>query len=84
MPHGHRIVEFKEVAGKSIKRFRFTNDEDFRAVSIDFTDGTVLNFQLELDLNARVELLTLKAGNITNVKRLRPAAVVRHRTSRKP
>jgi hypothetical protein len=40
MKHGHRIVEFKEIAGKSIRRFRFTNDEDFRAVSIDFTDGT--------------------------------------------
>lgn len=46
-------------------------------VSIDFTDGTTLNFQLELDLKSRVELLTLKAGNITDVKRLRPASVVR-------
>ena len=57
MKHSHRMVEFKDVAGKSIRRFRFTNDDDFRAVSIDFTDGTALNFQLELDLHAKVELL---------------------------
>jgi hypothetical protein len=82
MKHGHRMFELREVVGKSIRRFRFTNDEDFRAVSIDFTDGTALNFQLELDLKARVELLTLKAGNITNVKRLRPAPVVGKRPAK--
>lgn len=83
MKHGHRMFEFKDVTGKCIRRFRFTNDEDFRAVSIDFTDGTALNFQLELDLKSRAELLTLKAGNITNVKRLRPVPVVRRRSVRK-
>jgi hypothetical protein len=47
MKHGHRMVEFKEVAGKSIRSFRFTNDEDFRAVAIvsqtapaEFPNGT--------------------------------------------
>ncbi len=70
-------MKFKDVVGKSISHFRFTNDEDFRSISIDFTDGTALNFQLELDLKARVELLELKSGNITNAKRLRPVPVVR-------
>jgi hypothetical protein len=83
MKHSHRMVEFKDVAGKSIRRFRFTNDDDFRAVSIEFTDATALNFQLELDLHAKVELLTLQDGNITDVKRLRPAPVVRRRAAKK-
>jgi hypothetical protein len=39
MKRGHHMVEFKDLAGKSVKRVRFTNDVDFRAVSIDFTDG---------------------------------------------
>jgi len=28
----HSMVEYKEAAGKAIKRLRFTNDEDFRTV----------------------------------------------------
>jgi hypothetical protein len=83
MKHGHRIVEFKEIAGQSIRRFRFTNDEDFRAASIHFTDSTALNFHMELGLHAKVELLTLTGENITHVKRLRPAPVVRRRAAKK-
>ena len=33
------------------KRVHFTNDDDFRALSIDFDDGTALSFQMELDFS---------------------------------
>ena len=78
------MVEFREIVGKKIKRVHLTNDDDFRALSIDFEDGTALRFQMERDFRAKAELLTLKGGNISAIKRLKPAPVVRRRGVPKP
>jgi hypothetical protein len=52
----HYYVEFPEVRGKTIRHLRFTNDNDYRCVSIDFEDGSVLAFKLELDITEEAEL----------------------------
>ena len=52
--HKHYYVEFPEVRSKTIRHFRFTDDNDYRRVSIE--DGSVLAFNMELDIVEEAEL----------------------------
>ena len=52
--HKHYYVEFPEVRSKTIRHFRFTDDNDYRRVSIE--DGSVLAFNMELDIVEEAKL----------------------------
>jgi hypothetical protein len=73
----HYYVEFPEVHGKTIRHFRFTNDNDYRCVSIDFKDGSVLAFKLELDITEEAELGVMKNGDLTDIRKLKRLPVKR-------
>jgi hypothetical protein len=73
----HYYVEFPEVHGKTVRRFRFTNDIDYRCVSIDFEDGSVLAFKLELDIAEEAELGVMRKGDLTDIRKLKPVPVKR-------
>ena len=74
---GHYYVEFPEVHGKTIRRFRFTNDIDYRCVSIDFEDGSILAFKVEVGIQEEVELGVMRKGNIEDIRTLKPVPVRR-------
>jgi hypothetical protein len=57
------IVEFKEVAGKTVEKITLTNESDFRAVTIRFTDRTAMHFTLRSKIDVSPELLDWKTGN---------------------
>ncbi len=73
----HYYVEFPDVHGKTIRRFRFTNDIDYRCVSIDFEDDSVLAFKLELGIDEEVELGVMRNGNLEDIRPLKPVPVRR-------
>lgn len=59
----HVIVEFKEAAGKTVEKITLTNESDFRAVTIRFTDRTAMHFTLRPKIDVFPELLDWKTGN---------------------
>jgi len=73
----HYYVEFPDMHGKTIRWFRFTDDIDYRCVSIDFEDGSVLAFKLELGIHEEAELGVMRKGNLEDVRLLKPVPVKR-------
>jgi hypothetical protein len=58
-----RILEYTDVAGKVVEKVTLTNEEDWRMITIRFTDKTQLAFQLKTRLEAKPELTDWKTGN---------------------
>ena len=58
-----QIREYKEVKGKVIDRITLTNEEDFRCVSIRFSDRTAIHFEIELSLLVKPEFMNWKTGD---------------------
>jgi hypothetical protein len=73
----HYYVEYPDVHGKTIRRFRFTNDIDYHCVSIDFEDGSILAFKLEFGIHEVAELGVMRKGDIEQVRTLKPVPVAR-------
>lgn len=58
-----RIIEFKDAAGKTIEKVTVTNEPEFRAVTIRFTDKTAIHFAVRLRVNFDAELIDWQTGN---------------------
>jgi hypothetical protein len=58
------------LAGKTVKRVRWSNEPDFHNLSIEFTDQTHVSFRFELTIDEGVELADFKDGNLSNERRL--------------
>lgn len=59
----HRIIEYKEAAGKTIEKVTLTNEPEFRAVTIRFSDKTALHFSVNTRVDFDAELLDWQTGN---------------------
>ena len=59
----HPIRDYPEVVGKIIDRITLTNEEDFRCVSIRFSDRTGIYFEFESSLAVKPEFMNWKTGN---------------------
>ena len=49
----HNIIEFKEAAGKTVAKVTLTNESDFRAITIRFTDKTAMHFTVQPRVEVR-------------------------------
>jgi hypothetical protein len=58
----HRIRDYPEVVGKIIDRITLTDEEDFRCVSVRFSDRTAIHFELVLSLAVKPEFMNWKTG----------------------
>jgi hypothetical protein len=58
-----QIRDYPEVVGKLIDRITLTNEEDFRSVSVQFSDRTAIHFELVLSLAVRPEFMNWKTGD---------------------
>ena len=67
----HNIIEFKEAAGKTVAKVTLTNELDFRAVTIRFTDKTALHFTVHSRVEFDPELVDWKTGNGKPIKAYR-------------
>jgi hypothetical protein len=59
----HHILDYPEVVGKVVAKVTCTNEDDFRCVSIRFTDKTALHFELRLRLEVVPELMDWLTGD---------------------
>jgi len=64
----HRIQEYPEAVGKAVEKVTFTNEEDFRMVTVEFTDKTALGFQLRMRLEAKPEFMDWTTGDGKSLK----------------
>jgi hypothetical protein len=62
--------EYPDLNGKTIRRFRYFNEIDYRCIEIDFEDDSLLTFRLEL--TQRAEFGVMDDGNLTGVRILTP------------
>lgn len=66
-------VEYPTLKGKVVRQVRFTNDEDFTALVIEFKDNTLVSFRLKasIALSMEPELSSLKGGDIVSWRKLK-------------
>jgi len=70
-----RCCEYRELAGKTIRRIRWSSDLDSNKLSIDFTDETQVSFTFSLILVEEADLSDFKGGNLTNPRTLTPTPI---------
>lgn len=72
-------VQYPALSGKVIRQVRFVNDEDYTALTIEFSDSTLVSFRFKASIALSIdpELCTLKGGNIERWRKLKTRAVVK-------
>lgn len=63
--------------GKTISRCNWHNepDEDYRCLSIFFTDETMVSFRFHTFVDEEVELADFSSGNLSNERLIIPAPI---------
>ncbi len=63
--------------GKTIERVHWNNDseENFRCLTIVFTDQTLCSFKFHIELDEEVELSDFVDGDLTNDRLLTPVPI---------
>ena len=70
-----RLADYTELLkGKTIERCNWHNDadEDYRCLSIFFTDDTMVSFRFHTFVDEEVELADFIGGNLSNERTLAP------------
>jgi hypothetical protein len=72
----------RHLVGKTVKQVRWFNaqDENFRNLSITFSDDTQVSFRFTLSIDTEAELADFKGGNLSNERLLQPLPVRRKKT----
>ena len=68
-----KAIEYPALKGKIIRQVRFSNDEEFTAIVIEFEDDTITSFRLtaSIALSMPPEIAILRAGNIVGWRKLK-------------
>lgn len=73
-----RRADYSEnLAGKTIKRVHWCNDEQRKCLTLEFADQTLCSFRFELAVDEEVELLDFASGNPAKHQKLIPLPLVR-------
>jgi hypothetical protein len=67
----------ENLAGKTIKRVHWCNDEQRKCLTLEFTDKTLCSFRFDLIVGDEVELLDFASGNPAKHRKLIPLPLVR-------
>lgn len=62
--------EYRGLEGKVITSIRWSNQEDFKCLTITFEDETICMFRVRLTVDEELELADFKDGNISNERAL--------------
>jgi hypothetical protein len=71
-----RVADYtKPLKGKTIERCNWHNeaDEDYRCLSIYFTDDTMVSFRFHTFVDEEVELANFVEGDLSNERTLTPS-----------
>ena len=77
MNHLSRADYTEHLAGKSLKRVHWRNDEERKCLTLEFTDQTLCSFRFELAVDEEVELSDFASGNPAKHQKLTPQPLVR-------
>lgn len=71
----------QHLKGKTISRCNWHNepDEDYRCLSIAFTDDTMVSFRFHTSVDEEAELADFAGGNLSNERLIVPAPMARPR-----
>jgi len=73
-----RRADYTEpLAGKTIKRVHWNNDEKWRRLTLEFTDQTLCSFRFELAVDEEAELADFASGDPSKHRKLIPLPLVR-------
>ncbi|MFZ1010965.1 MAG: hypothetical protein WAN65_29260 [Candidatus Sulfotelmatobacter sp.] len=69
----------QHLAGKTVLRVTWHNepDEDYRCLSIFFTDDTMVSFRFHTFVDEEAELADFIDGNLSNERLITPAPITR-------
>jgi len=69
----------QHLAGKTVLRVTWHNepDEDYRCLSIFFTDDTMVSFRCHSFVDEEAELADFIGGNLSNERLITPAPITR-------
>jgi len=73
----HRADYTQPLAGKTIKRVHWNNEEDWKCLTLEFTDQTLCSFRFELMVDEQAELSDFIDGNLSNERDIVPLPVTR-------
>ena len=74
----HRADYTEHLAGKTIKRVHWYNDEKWRRLTLEFTDQTLCSFRFEFAVDEEAELSDFASGSPSKHRKLIPLPLVRH------
>jgi len=73
-----RRADYTEhLVGKTIKRVHWRNDEEWKCLTLEFTDQTLCSFRFELAVDEEAELSDFASGNPSKHRKLIPLPLVR-------
>jgi hypothetical protein len=59
----YHMIDYPEVVGKVVAKVTLTNEDDFRCVTVRFTDKTAIHFELKLRLEVVPEFMDWTTGD---------------------
>ena len=62
----------QHLAGKTLKRVHWNNEEDWKCLTLEFTDQTLCSFRFELMVDEEAELSDFIGGNLSNERKIVP------------
>jgi hypothetical protein len=73
-----RRADYSEnLAGKTIKRVHWCNDEQRKFLTLEFTDQTLCSFKFEVAVDEEAELSDFASGSPSERRKLIPLPLVR-------
>lgn len=74
-----KILRFPQIKGKTIETVEFSTELGYHAISVNFTDKTSLNFEIEPRFLVETDYSNWKTGNQRILRRWRPVHNVEFR-----
>ena len=67
----------EHLVGKTLKRVHWRNDQEWKCLTLEFTDKTLCSFSFDVTVTEGVELLDFASGNSPKHQKLIPLPLVR-------
>ena len=74
-----KVMRFPQTKGKTIETVEFSTELGYHAISVNFTDKTSLNFEIEARFLVETDYSNWKTGNQRIINRWKPVHNVEFR-----
>lgn len=67
-----KVLRFPQAKGKTVEAVEFSTELGYHCISVNFTDKTCLNFEVEARFTVETDFSKWKTGNQRIIRRWRP------------